>query len=181
MTVTHSEIQDLKRELFRDNVYRAERVFNDTQLWLDVGCHVGLFTTLAQAYGAAVIGGVDADPLMVDAYHDEHLLSANVATITTAYDIIKIIDSYGTIGEHVNALKLDIQGSEVEMLQNWRQTRVLAAQFKTLLFEYHDHDSLLACLSSLEANAYTVRFVDEATDALTGQPTYIIHATDVTP
>jgi hypothetical protein len=181
MTTTHSEIQDLKRELFRDNVYRAERVFNDRQLWLDAGCHVGLFSTLAEAYGAAVIGGIDTDPLMVGAYQDRLALPAVQHHVASVRDLVDATWNFGAAAEHVNALKMDIQGAEIPMLLDRDEARLLSIGFPTLLFEYHDATTITDALAMLTSIGYDIQFCDRATDALTRQPTYIVHATERNP
>lgn len=177
MTVTHDELVTLRTELFRDDVYRAARVFDGSQLWLDVGCHVGLFSTLADAYGATVIGGVDADPIMCDAYMDRHPMPAVLQTITTADDILGVLAQFGEVAAHVNALKMDVQGSEIGILGDRVQVARLATQFDTLLFEYHGVASLPILVERLMEAGYDIDFIDATTDALlVGQPTFIVHA-----
>jgi len=176
MTVTHDELVNLRAELFRDDVYRAERVFDGGQLWLDVGCHVGLFSTLAEVHGATVLGGVDADPLMCDAYMDRHPQPAVLATIAHVTDIVQVLNGFGDVSHHANALKMDIQGAEVPILTSVVQVANLA-QFDTLLFEYHQPASLPVMLHALSENGYEIDFIDATTDALLiGQPTFIVHA-----
>ena len=175
--ITHDELVTLRAELFRDDVYRATRVFDGSQLWLDVGCHVGLFSTLAEAYGATVIGGVDANPLMVDAYMDRHPQPAVLATITHVDDILAVLAQFGDAAQHVNALKMDVQGSEVGILTSVGQMHRLAAQFDTLLFEYHQPASLGVLLHALGDAGYRIDFIDATTDTiLVGQDTFIVHA-----
>lgn len=177
MTVTHDELVALRAELFRDDVYRAERVFDGSQLWLDVGCHVGLFSTLADAYGATVIGGVDADPVMCDAYMDRHPQPAVLRTITTADDLFDVLGQFGEAAQHVNALKMDVQGAELGILTSSPQMGRLAAQFDTLLFEFHDTAALGLLIATLDDAGYDIDFIDATTDALLiGQPTFIVHA-----
>lgn len=178
MTVTHDELVTLRAELFRDDVYRAARVFDGSQLWLDVGCHVGLFSTLADAYGATVIGGVDADPVMCDAYMDRHPQPAVLATITTADDILAVLQQFGHVSAHVNALKLDIQGAEVGIVTDPDQMRRLGDQFHTILMEFHEPPVLGTLLAVLADTGYEIGFIDATDDALTGQATFIVHATN---
>lgn len=173
---THAEIEHLRHELFRDDVYRATRTFNGTQLWFDAGCHIGLFTNLAEAYGANVIGGLDADPIMVDAYRDRCIQPAVMHRVTTAEGIIGALNTFGPVAAHVNALKLDVQGAEVPILTSVRHATILAIQFHTLLFEYHDPESLLTMLLVLETVGYEIDFIDAAVDGLTHRPTHIVHA-----
>lgn len=176
MTVTHDELVTLRAELFRDDVYRAERVFDGTQLWLDVGCHVGLFSTLADAYGATVVGGVDTDPVMCDAYMDRHPMPAILHEVHTAEDIVNIVAQFGDVAQHVNALKMDVQGAEIAILTDPVQVAHLH-QFTTLLFEYHGTCSLVSMIDALTRNEYEIDFIDATTDALlVGQPTFIVHA-----
>lgn len=177
MTMTHDELVTLRTELFRDDVYRATRVFDGSQLWLDVGCHVGLFSTLADAYGATVMGGVDADPVMCDAYMDRHPMPAVLQTITTADDILAVLDQFIPVSYHCNALKMDVQGAEVGILTDPDQVRRLADVFHTLLFEYHEPATLATLLLVLADAGYDIDFIDATTDALlVGQPTFIVHA-----
>lgn len=177
MTVTHDELVTLRTELFRDDVYRAERVFNGAQLWLDIGCHVGLFSTLAEAYGATVLGGVDADPLMCDAYMDRHPQPAVLTTIQTADDILAVLDQFIPASYHCNALKMDVQGAEIPILTQ-RDELAKLSMFDTLLFEYHGTTSLVQMIETVTACGFDIDFIDATTDALlVGQPTFIVHAT----
>lgn len=176
MTTTHDEIMGLRRELFRDDVYRAARTFHDGQLWLDVGCHIGLFTTLAEAHGALVAGGVDADPLMATAYMDRHQQPALTLTVESVEDVFEAVHHVAhDAAQHVNALKLDVQGAEVPILTSPRAAALLSAQFNTLLFEYHDPATLIVAVNELRRVGYGIGFIDGATDALTGEPTHIVH------
>lgn len=171
-TGSNTEIEAIDAELFRDDVYRASRVFAEGQTWLDVGCHVGLFTKLALLHGASVVGGVDADPAMCDAYTDLHEQPAVLSMIDTAEDVITVLEQTGG----ANALKMDIQGSEIDILSRSSELAKLSA-FDTLLFEYHQPESLVELMRSLTRNNYVVDFIDATTDSLmVGHPTFIVHA-----
>lgn len=174
--ITPAETNDLRTELFRDDIYRAHRVFNTEQVWFDVGCHIGLFTNLAEAYGAHVAGGIDADPHRTDEYRIRVAHPAITKTITTADDIIDALHHIEGQNPAANALKMDVQGAEVPILTSSRGVKTLADRFHTLLFEYHEPESLLTALLVLETYGYGINFIDAATDALTGEPTHIVHA-----
>lgn len=174
------EIEHVRRELFDDDVYHADRVFSSEQVWLDVGSHVGLFTTLATSYGASVVGGIDANPDMARAYRAAHDLPCQQMTVSRVKDILRALDNIELHSEgpyeRANAIKLDIQGAELPILVQPSQVASLARHFDTLLAEIHDQTLLPAIILHLRDAGLKLDYAEAADDILTGQPTFIIHA-----
>jgi hypothetical protein len=169
--MTVAENNFLLHELFVDDVYRAKRVFRGDQVWIDAGCHIGLFTDLATAHGAQVLCGIDSDQEMVDRFEQRTGIPAGFGEILEAGHMIDTDERFTA-----NALKLDIQGAEIAILNDARQVEQLAQRFNTLLVEYHEPETLLIALGIIQEAGYRIDFVDAAVDALTKQDTYIIHA-----
>ena len=166
-----NEDLSVSKEMFLDDVYRAQRVFDSEDRWLDVGSHTGWFSRLAQTHGAAVVGGVDSD---VEAIIRYGYLVPGVevwnAHIESSNQLAKIIDK-----ANPTAVKIDIQGAEDFLEDGLHWT--FGTSVNKILIEWHYPEKLVEILSVFEGDNYHISFADRAVDILTGQTTYIIFAT----
>ncbi len=161
--------QAIAHELFVDDVYRAGEVFEPTDRWLDVGCHHGWFTKLAQVYGAGVVAGVDRDGFALTKYANVNPIS-KVEQVDSSNSLAKLVDRFNP-----TAVKLDIQGAERFLIRvdglEWARGSII----DKLLLEWHQ-PTILHLVDCLEAFGFMIQFADRHVDVLTGEDTYIVYA-----
>lgn len=169
MTDCDAACQDdvILRELFIDDTYDAKRTFDPADRWLDVGSHLGWFSRLAMLHGADVVGAVDGDPEMVAAY------AANIPGVPAMCMMVDSIDvlvkAYEGCSIAPNAIKMDIQGAELTMMNAGRLEKHLAAYDKVLIEVHNDDPATFVFYMSFE---HRIDWMRSTTDSLTHQPTY---------
>ena len=64
--VSIEEIEDIINEVMIDDVYRLQKNTQPSDIWIDVGSHVGFFSIAAMQAGARVYMAIEADPDIVN-------------------------------------------------------------------------------------------------------------------
>lgn len=152
---------DVAHELFVEDVYHAETIFDDGDRWLDVGCHAGYFSLLALIHGTKVVGGVDVDTRRVNEFQYAPALLCNLSTNDDLRTLIETTNA--------NAVKLDIQGAESFLLAH-------NPDVNKLVVEWHYPEIIMSLLGCLESYSFKIIFCDAAIDILTREETYIVYA-----
>lgn len=178
MTLTAIEQErNIIREIFVDDGYRAGLVFQEDDIWLDVGCHHGWWSTMALAMGVTVAGGIDMDRQAVLRYNTLVGPDATAVQveITGHTDLRTAYYDFANNGKQANAAKIDIQGAEKFLLMDKGGAYGLAQLFNKLLFEWHDANQLVAMLERL-VQYYRVVWVQLTQDTMTEKPAYLVYA-----
>lgn len=172
-TDCEADEQAIIKELFVDDVYDASSTFSVGDRWLDVGCHNGWFTRLAQAYGASVVGAADMNPDALATYHTSFPdIAVFEGEIVHPSEIEEIYETLFP-NRHPNAIKIDIQGAEIGLLRN---CFVHIALYDKLLIEWHDVSEPGLMVETI-GRYHDIQWMKRAVDACMQTDTFILYAT----
>lgn len=192
--VSDDEADDVFQEVIDSDIYDVESIVELGDQWLDIGCHVGFFAMKAALHGAQHIHVVDADDrrssvadansVLAIAAHDVgrddfYVIgesSASTMMISTIDDVISCKREAAFYTDQVQGIKIDIQGSEREILAEGGAS-FLAQEFNKLIMEWHYPDEIIQIEEHLEASGWTVKRRSPHDDVLLNTKTYIIYAT----
>lgn len=172
---------DVFRELFIDDVYQAHRVFDEGDLWLDIGCHTGWFSWLAIAHGSAVVGGVDCDIEALQTYVGAIAHSMSFCSLIENHEQLQqAFDAFVIENRGFNSVKMDIQGGERFLLSGRGMEPFhspAGSAIDKLLLEWHYPERLPELITTLENDVFNVELVERHEDVLTREDTHIVFAT----
>lgn len=182
-SVTRAELYEVHDEVVTQDIYGLKGFVEPSDDWLDIGCHVGLFSLQALAHGASTTFLVDEDHERMGAALENVLASADGAGATggmamrveTLAAVLDLRDRSGA-----NCLKMDIQGSELEIFAE--DEGVLAQRFDKLVMEWHPLGDTPTGLEEirltdlLEYRDWEVIAAEYHEDVLLGTETLIIKA-----
>jgi FkbM family methyltransferase len=153
--VSIEEIEDIINEVMIDDVYRLQKNTQPSDIWIDVGSHVGFFSIAAMQAGARVYMAIEADPdiaactryntvmfkgqsvargMMHNHVVDPFVYNDRVVSAEQLLDF-NIDRFHDEVGR--KCLKLDIQHSENDVF-NSDDAYKLAEQYDVLVLEYHN-------------------------------------------
>ena len=185
-----SEIFNVMEEILPQSMaegcYELGRTISPGDRWVDVGCHVGIFSIAAMMHGASISEVMDSDPAMTQAakWNVENFSRivealqtlpqgsivpplATTMLVEDAYDI--------TEGTTADCIKLDIQGHEEGVILGGGAS-VLATKYKKLLMEWHSPARLGTALVALDNAGWHIDTVNSHEDILLNTKTHIIYA-----
>jgi len=167
---------------FRNTVRRGES-------WMDVGCHVGIFSIGVMMHGGYPMAIIDANPEMVKhaswninhfARTLEMLSDLPESSLRPQIELAEMISDpwqlVALCGTKYDGLKLDIQGSEIPMFLQMNAAKCLTTVFSKLVLEWHDVDTVQALIVRLDRAGWKVNWMREHEDVLLETPTYLIYA-----
>lgn len=189
------EIIDIIQEVMIDDAYRLQAITQPGDVWVDVGCHVGLFSLAAIQAGAQVGVVADMNVENLSAADANVRLFVNQSKVRGLYDAdsdypypyleeIRHVDHLVELSQTVTndyfpsksrtCLKLDIQGSERVIFADTNLDD-LAKHYDVLVFEYHDNDLDKMALALENAGWHIVK-MQKHRDALLHIETYLVWA-----
>lgn len=173
------EINEVIDEVFIADIYDVSAFVEPDDLWLDVGCHVGLFAISVIDKGAAV-NVIDSDrESVIHAVGNARIFemmrkgAMGDPGASSTFGSCAKIASWEDL-EHVSGydgLKMDIQGAEKDVLTR-EGASMLHYYFKRLVYEYHfddhaEHQNLM------KAAGWHLHRMKRHTDVLLDTPTTI--------
>lgn len=189
------EIIDVVKEVLIDDAYRLQDITQPGDVWVDVGCHVGLFSIAAIQAGAQVGVVVDMNSASLWAADANVRLFANQSRARGLYPA-NAVDPYAYLEEirHVDqlielakaasndffpdrkrtCLKLDVQGAERVIFADTNLYR-LALHYQSMVFEYHASD-LDEMALRLESSGWYIEKMRKHHDSLLHIETYLVWA-----
>lgn len=178
-------IEEILPESMTGGCYNLDRVIKPGERWVDVGCHVGVFSIAAMMHGASIVQVIDADPAMTQAAKwnvenfsriAEALQSLPQGSIhpPLATDLL-VEDAYDLDGQKRDGVKIDIQGHEEGVIFGGGAS-VLAASYNKLVMEWHAPSRLGSALVALDNAGWYIDTVASHEDILLNTKTHIIYA-----
>lgn len=151
-----SEMYEVFGEVIDDDIYNLQHDTREGDVWVDAGCHVGLFSIAALMAGADVSVMIDMDndsawcadynviqylrqEIIRGEYHRRRILpTAFVEHISSVDHLMQagMLTREQWEGMERSCLKLDIQGTERELLVGGGWGR-LAEAFDFMVMEWH--------------------------------------------
>lgn len=189
------EVTEVTHELLVEDAYMLSHISGQGDVWVDAGCHVGLFSIAALQAGADVAAMYDMDPTMawcaeanVRSYLMQQLVREYRPRIRpVAFN--KQIDRPDVLidaamqtketwahGYERVCLKLDVQGAEQTILA-LDGPRRLAEAYDSLVLEWHFPDDLPWLTEALERGGWAISAVKTHQDVLVNGMTHIVWAT----
>lgn len=189
------ETDDVIEELLGGDVYDLRMFTEEGDVWVDAGCHVGLFSIAAMMAGADVSVMFDVDPALAFCAEANARSFLTQQLIRSDYTRERIrptgyaeeIRGPGLLvgagmqtrevwEKHIkrSCLKMDIQGSEEATLL-LGGSRELAAAFDAMVLEWH-YEDLDYLYSLLTQGGWKVTGSDPHCDVLTSIDTQIVWA-----
>lgn len=193
--INEHEITDVIAEVFFSDAYKLQTITQPGDVWVDVGCHVGLFSIAAMQAGAQVGVVVDMDATrLYSADVNTRLFShqsrarglypsdcvdvysylEEIRNVDQLTDLAKICSNDFFPSRTRTCLKMDIQGAERSVF-NDTQLGDLAKHYQLMVFEYHDSD-LDVMAMSLEKAGWYIEKMQKHFDVLLNIETYLVWA-----
>lgn len=193
---SQKELEAIIDEVIGKDVYRLETFTQPGDVWVDAGCHVGIFSIAAMMHGADVSVMLDADnsvAWMAELNARGFLSQVVRRQIGKGHQRIRPSAFNYKVGSPVelvecgmmtpenwpgrrSCLKMDVQGAEVMVLALGGGD-VLADGFDRLVMEWHRPDA--HDVDTMLGDRWQVTGVQAHTDALLGTQTYIVWAETV--
>lgn len=194
-SVDSNEIADVMGEVFTDDAYRLQSITHHGDVWVDIGCHVGLFSIAAIQAGAhvGVMVDMDAERLVladsnVRLFRDQSIARrlqsvwcsyphASVEEISNVDQLVSLAAECGTDyfpDKTRTCLKLDIQGYEKTIFSDIN-IKNLSKHYQMMVFEYHFED-LDDMALNLERAGWSIEKIKRHNDVLLGIDTYLVWA-----
>lgn len=190
------ELDDIMDELIHDDAYHLGRETREGDVWVDAGCHVGMFSIAAMMAGADVSVMIDMDPeiawyggLNASSFFHQQIIRSDygrkrIAPTAFAEEITSaetLVEASRLTGMHLDGqgrtcLKLDIQGAETSVFANGGMSD-LAAAYDLMVLEWHDVGNSVAMMEGLEESGWTITAYDSHTDVLLNTDTRIVWVT----
>lgn len=189
-----SEMYEVFEEVIDDDIYNLQHDTKMGDVWVDAGCHVGLFSIAAMMAGADVSVMIDAEndiswcaeynarqfmrQQLIRAEHQRRRLmpTAVVETIASAEQLVQAgmlaREHWG--GLKRSCLKLDIQGAEADVFGDG--VRDLSTAFDFMVLEWHRPQLIDTMVHRLEHNGWKVTRVVTHHDILLSTETHIVWA-----
>lgn len=189
------EYDGIVDELLLHDIYNLQNFTEQGDVWVDAGCHVGMFAIAAMMAGADVSVMYDMDPTMAwcaEANARSFLMQQlirdyrpRIRTVAVAERLDRP-DALVAAGMQTQGvwrdfgkracLKLDIQGAEQAILA-LDGPKKLATAYDQLVLEWHFPDDLLWLTEALERGGWQVDAVKQHEDILLRTNTHIVWAT----
>ena len=189
-----AETFDVFGEVIDGDIYCLQHDTREGDVWVDAGCHVGLFSIAAMMAGADVSVMIDEnnDSAWCAEYNARQFMrqqlirgdhqrrrimpTAVVERITGAEQLVQagMLAREHWTGMERSCLKLDIQGGEVDVFGDG--VRDLSTAFDFMVLEWHLPELIETMVHRLEHNGWKVGRYANATDILLGTETHIVWA-----
>lgn len=150
------EVYDVLGEVVHGDIYDLQRVTRPGDVWVDAGCHVGLFSIAAMMAGADVSVMIDMENDMAwcAEYNARQFMRQQLirgdhqtrrlmptAVVERLTDVDQLVRAGMLAREHWDGLersclKLDVQGAERDMLREGGWAK-LASAFDIVVMEWH--------------------------------------------
>lgn len=189
-----SEMYEVFGEVIDGDIYNLNFYTREGDVWVDAGCHVGLFSIAAMMAGADVSVMIDTDndmawcaeynarsfmrqQLVRGDYKRRRLMPTSVVeTVSSAGQLVHAgmlaREHWG--GLKRSCLKMDIQGAEADVFGEGIGD--LSTAFDVMVMEWHRPDLIDSMMHRLETNGWRVVRMLTHHDVLLGISTYIVWA-----
>lgn len=190
------ERDDILGEVLIDDVYQLRAFTQPGDVWVDAGCHLGIFSMAAMMHGADVSVMLDMDTsiawmaemnarafLMQLSRRQVGLKTKHIQPSAFAYKVASphelvecgMLAEESWVGRR-SCLKLDVQGAEM-MVLTMGGGDVLAEGFDRLVMEWHSCS--VGELDAMLGEKWRIIGMNAHTDALLKTSTYIVWAESV--
>lgn len=183
MSDIDNESADIWEEIWNEDIYRRDRWLGQDELWVDLGCHVGIFSQMVNQVSGSnrILVGIDSNPDVDIEYVNRSRAPFMHCEVRTARQLLDItaseLHNQMIDPESKLSLKMDIQGAEIPMLFHYADSMAITGAFDRVLMEVHgNYYEARKIANRFHEEGLELDFMDKAVDILTNEPTYIIHS-----
>ncbi len=189
-----AELADVIKEVLAEDTYGLASATEEGDVWVDAGCHVGLFSIAAMMCGADVCSMIDMDAEMAWSaeanarrYFYQQVVRSDMSRsrlspIGFADEIsssCQLIEHAMLAKEHWSGikracLKLDIQGAEASVFADGFSD--LSEAFDVMVMEWHRPEMMESMTHRMEHNGWSIDGISSHTDVLLNTNTHIVWA-----